>query len=152
MRKKVSKPKAPKPSLKKTISDKAPRIPDPETEWKLSTIGMTDLEILVLEGMLQSKDEIQWNSCFGQDWPLKAKEDLVLFKSFCERGFAEPASEFVQELLDCYQLELHHLTPSGISHMAIFTHFFEAFLGIEPSVDYFRYIFHVKPQPNRQAP
>src|SRR5579859_2527806 len=111
-------------------------------------IGIVDLEALFVDGMLQEQAQIQWKSCYGQDFPSEGKEELVLFKSFVERGFTELASEFLQTLLWSYQLELHHLTPNGISYIAIFAHFFEAFLGIEPSVEFFQYLYHVKPQPS----
>jgi hypothetical protein len=148
MRKKASKSKPPKATPPEVTKDKAPRVPDPEKAWRPSTIGTIDLEELVLNGMLQDQMRIQWKSCHGQDFPMEGKEEIVPFKSFVKRGFAEPVSEFVQELLWSYQLELHHLTPNGVSHIAIFAHFFETFLGIEPSVDFFHYIFHVKPQPS----
>jgi hypothetical protein len=46
-----------------------------------------------------------------------------------------------------YGLELHHLNPNSICHIAIFIHFCEAFLGIEPHWDLFRFLFRVKPHP-----
>ena len=42
----------------------------------------------------------------------------------------------------------HHLTPNSILHISIFVHLCEAFLGIEPHFDLFRYFFHLKPHPN----
>jgi hypothetical protein len=150
MGKKSQKAKPPKRTPSKVISTKAPRIPDPKIAWRPSTVGSTDLEELVLNGMLQHKDEILWNSCLGQQFPLEAKEELMQFKSSCERGFSIPAIEFVQDLMEIYNLELHHLTPNGVSHIAIFVHFFKTFLGVDPSLDSFRYIFHVKAQPSIQ--
>src|SRR5579883_1767961 len=113
---------------------------------------MIDLEHMVVEGMIQPEKEIEWKSCLSQPFPSEAQEEIMLFKSFCERGFALPASDFFRELLQFYGLELHHLTPNGVSYIANFQHFFEAFLGIEPSLPFFRYLFHVKGQPNNQNP
>jgi hypothetical protein len=49
MKKKVIKPKA----VKKMTPTKALQIPPHETAWKPCTLGETDLEILVFNGMLQ---------------------------------------------------------------------------------------------------
>src|SRR6185312_15895563 len=42
----------------------------------------------------------------------------------------------------------HHLTPNSFVHISIFVHLCEAFLGIEPHFELFRFLFHLKPQPD----
>jgi hypothetical protein len=54
---------------------------------------------------------------------------------------------FFHGLLYYYGLELHHLNPNSICRILIFICFYEAFLGIEPHWDLFRFLFHIKPQP-----
>jgi hypothetical protein len=61
---------------------------------------------------------------------------------------ALPASDFFRGLLYFYGLQLNHLNPNSIAHVAIFVHLCEAFLGIEPHFALFRYLFRVKPQPS----
>jgi hypothetical protein len=39
---------------------------------------------------------------------------------FYEQGFGVPSHQFLLSLLQFYALELHHLTLSGILHMAAF--------------------------------
>ena len=41
---------------------------------------------------------------------------------------------------------MHHLTPNSFVHLSVFIHLCEAFLGIEPHFELFRFLFHVKPQ------
>jgi hypothetical protein len=60
---------------------------------------------------------------------------------------ALPTCSFFHGLLYYYGLELHHLNPNSVCHISIFIHFCEAFLGIEPHWDLFRFLFRVKPQP-----
>jgi hypothetical protein len=74
-------------------------------------------------------------------------DEIVSFYHFSERGLALPTCSFFHGVLYFYGLELHHLNPNSICHIAIFIHFCEAFLGIEPHWDLFRYLFQVKPQP-----
>ena len=40
-------------------------------------------------------------------------------------------------------MELHHLTPNGIQHIAAFVALCEGFLGISPHFDLWRYLFVV---------
>ena len=44
-----------------------------------------------------------------------------------------------------YWIQLHHLTPNSFVHISIFEHLCEAFLGIEPHFELFRFLFHLKP-------
>ena len=54
-----------------------------------------------------------------------------------------PAHQFLRGLLDYYQVELQHLTPNGIQHIAAFVALCEGFLGISPHFDLWRYLFAV---------
>ena len=40
------------------------------------------------------------------------------------------------------------LNPNSFVHISIFVHLCEAFLGIEPHFELFRFLFHLKPQPD----
>jgi hypothetical protein len=52
-------------------------------------------------------------------------------------GLALQTSDFLHGLLFHYGIQLHHLNPNWILHIAIFVHFCEAFLGIEPHFNLF---------------
>ena len=52
-------------------------------------------------------------------------------------------------LLDYYQVELQHLTPNGIQHIAAFIDLCEGFLGIDPHFDLWRHLFAVNPLKKR---
>jgi hypothetical protein len=79
-------------------------------------------------------------------------DEIVTFYHFFERGPALPSCSFFCGLLYCYGLEFHHLNPNSICHISIFIHFCEAFLGIEPHWDLFRFLFRVKSQPTSKNP
>jgi hypothetical protein len=74
-------------------------------------------------------------------------DEIVTFLHFAERGLALPSCSFFRGLLYYYGLELHHLNPNSICHISIFIYYCEAFLGIEPHWDLFRFLFRIKPQP-----
>jgi hypothetical protein len=58
--------------------------------------------------------------------------------SFFQHRFGLPASDFLCRLLDHYQIELVHLTPSSILQIAVFVHLCKAFLGIPPNFPLFK--------------
>jgi hypothetical protein len=43
-----------------------------------------------------------------------------------------------------YGLELHHLTPSRVLHIAVSVTLCEAYLGIDPELDMWKYFFCVR--------
>jgi len=65
------------------------------------------------------------------------------FAHFHERRFAIPAHKFFWGLLDYYQVELQHLTPNRVQHMATLVALCEGFLGIDPHFDLWRHFFTV---------
>jgi hypothetical protein len=68
---------------------------------------------------------------------------VVSFMTFHERGFGVPPHQFLHSLLWYYGLELHHLTPSRVLHITVFVTLCEAYLGIDPDLDLWKYFFHV---------
>jgi hypothetical protein len=116
-------------------------------EWTHSKYSLNDLNKLVSEGLLQEKNLVNWRPSYREPFPMENVDEIVTFLNFAEQGLALPTCSFFHGLLYYYGLELHHLNPKSIFHIAIFIHFCEAFLGIEPHWDLFRFLFHVKPQP-----
>ena len=99
-----------------------------------SNISIRHLEGLVRRGLLCPLTA-------AEEWRLPSEEPqppegfVVSFAHFHERGFAMPAHLFFWGLLDYYQVELQHLTPNGIQHIAAFVALCEGFLGISPHFD-----------------
>jgi hypothetical protein len=56
----------------------------------------------------------------------------VMFLAFLFCGLSLPAHEFLLGLLFVYGVQLHHLTPNYLLHIACFITLCEAFLGIDP--------------------
>ena len=66
---------------------------------------------------------------------------MVSFLAFHECRLGYPAHWFLCGLLNEWGLELQHLNPTGVLHIADFITICEAFLGIEPHADFFRQLF-----------
>jgi hypothetical protein len=80
--------------------------------WRPSKCSETDLQALVDEGLLQSKEVIKWRPATGDKRPYEEVDEVVLFQYFVERGLALPTSDFFHGLLYYYGIQLHHLNPS----------------------------------------
>jgi hypothetical protein len=63
--------------------------------------------------------------------------------TFYERGFGMCSHRFLRLLLQFYGLELHHLTPSGVMHIAAFVTLCEAYIEIKPHFNLWNYFFHI---------
>jgi hypothetical protein len=117
------------------------------SEWSISKCSRHHLANLVLGGLLQERNLINWRLALRNPFPMENVDEIVSFCSFSERGLALPTCSFFRGLLYYYGIELQHLNPNSI-----FIHFCEAFLGIEPHWALFRYLFRMKPQPTAKNP
>jgi hypothetical protein len=77
----------------------------------------------------------------GHGRPALNPEEVVSLASFHERGQGLPVRPFFCRLLHYYKIELHHLFPGRIFHVATFITMCEAFLGIQPHFDLWKYFF-----------
>ena len=85
-----------------------------------------------------------------EDLPSSPNGYVVSFVHFHERGFATPAHKFLRGLLHYYKIELQHLNPNGIQHMAAFVALCEGFLGIIPHFNLCRHFFALNLQKKRE--
>jgi hypothetical protein len=79
----------------------------------------------------------------GPVLPTHAERYVVSITAFYERGFSVPSHAFLCSLLQYYDLELHHLTPSVVLHIAVFITLCEAYLGVDPDLNLWKYFFRV---------
>jgi hypothetical protein len=108
-----------------------------------------DLLALLNRGFIREKEVDMWKAAAGDPYPMEnAEDEIPMFVWFVERGLALPASNFFKGLLGYYGVEYLNLNPNSVFHTAVFIHFCEAFLGINPHWILFRKFFQVKPQPS----
>ena len=62
---------------------------------------------------------IDWRPAPGNSFPSPDTSEIVVFESFFCRGFGLPLCSFARRLLEYYGLELIHLNPNSIFHLAI---------------------------------
>jgi hypothetical protein len=64
---------------------------------------------------------------------------IMACAAFYEQGFNVPSHRYLHSLLQFYSLELHHMSPLWILHMASFVTLCEAYMGIEPHFNLWNY-------------
>src|SRR5438105_6933540 len=119
-------------------------IPNPEEVWMKSTMMEEELEKMVEDQVLPAKDLVGWRTASGELFPTADTEEIVAFTSFFYRGFSLLTSSFFCGLLYFYGIELVNLNPNSILQISTFVHLCEAFLGVCPHFNLFRYLFALK--------
>lgn len=107
---------------------------------------------MVSHGVLPSKEIIVWRLAYGKPFQTPDTHKIVVFTHFFYSGFALPISNFFRGLLDFYGINIYHLNPNSILHIAVFIHLCKAFLGIHPYFMLFRCILFLKAQPDKNNP
>jgi hypothetical protein len=108
---------------------------------------LSHLQKLVKHGFLLAAELETYR--LPEDPTLAAPADgyVVSFIALYEQGFGAPPHQFLRLLLWYDGLELNHLTPLGVLHITAFMTLCEAYLGINPDLDLWKFIFHVhRPQ------
>jgi hypothetical protein len=62
--------------------------------WKKCKLSEDGIYSLVEDRILRTRAIIQWRSADGEDRPYEGTNEIVLFRSFVERGLAIPTSDF----------------------------------------------------------
>jgi hypothetical protein len=103
-----------------------------------------EIRNLIASYFLPNREVLQWHPATGKDIPTPNTNEIVVFASFFQRGFELPVCDFLRGLLDHYQIELVHLNPNSIFHIAVFVHLCKAYLGIPPNFPLFKnYFFEI---------
>ena len=95
------------------------------------------LKSFAVKGFLPPKEVAHWRAPVREEFPQPQPHEVVSFLAFHERGLGYPVHWFLRGLLNESGLELQHLNPTGVLHIAGFITIYEAFLGMEPHVDFF---------------
>ncbi|RLM55339.1 retrotransposon protein, putative, Ty3-gypsy subclass [Panicum miliaceum] len=95
-----------------------------------STLTEEELEDMEARGLLSEKAVPRWKCCYIQMFPSEDWTEMVVFRSFYEKGLGLPVGAFFHGPLHYYKLEAIHLKPNSIAQIAIFIHLCEGFFGI----------------------
>jgi hypothetical protein len=66
---------------------------------------------------------------------------IMTFTVHCECGFGVPASKFLERVYRHYKIEIAQMLPNTIAMLSVFCILCEAWLGVEPYLDLWRYYY-----------
>jgi hypothetical protein len=127
-------------------------VPLRNKEWGASISTAERLNRLVWEGVLPEQEVRRWQPAAGEEFPTPETTQAVVFEWAFLWGLNLPTHPFVRGILYYFGLQLCNLNPNSIIHIAIFINLCEAYLGIAPHFDLFRYFFCLKSRPNDMTP
>ncbi|KAK1660375.1 hypothetical protein QYE76_048534 [Lolium multiflorum] len=108
-------------------------------EWERSKISQQDVNLLKKLGISGKQDALRFPK--EESYPAPPMQYRVSFVNHLIRGLSTPIHDFLRGLLFMYGLQLHHLTPNSILHIAIFITLCESFLGVQPNWSLWKRIF-----------
>jgi hypothetical protein len=115
-----------------------------EQDWTPSIITLSHLQKLEKQGFMTVAELVACRVPEDPALPVPLRAYVVSFVAFYEQGFGMPPHRFLHSLLWYYGLELHHLAPSGVFHIAPFVTLCEDYLEIAPDFDLWNYFFRVQ--------
>jgi hypothetical protein len=90
-----------------------------------------------------------WHGRTPQETLPVMAQPLFLFSIFA--GMVLPFSPFLLAILETYGIQAIHLHPRFVALLAVFAYACEAWIGIKPSVAYFRHLFSLRPSGLNQS-
>jgi hypothetical protein len=112
--------------------------------WSVSVVMQEQLQNLMSQGYMTATELATCRVPEDPVSPVPMGGYIVVCATFYEQGFSAQSHRFLCSLLQFYGLELHHLTPSRILHMATFMTLCEAYMGIEPHFNLLNYFFRAR--------
>jgi hypothetical protein len=98
-----------------------------EEDWTPSSVTSRHQQKLVKHRFMEAEELEAYRVSEEPAFPTHAEGYVVSFMAFYEWGFSMPPHQFLCWLLWYYGLELHHLTPLGVLHIAAFMNLCEAY-------------------------
>jgi hypothetical protein len=115
-----------------------------ELGWLTLEVTQEHLQNLISQGYMTVAELATCRVPKDLAFPIPVEGYVMVCTMFYEQGFGMPSHQFLCSLLQLYGLELHHLTPSGILHMAAFMTLCEAYIGIEPHFNLWNYFLYAR--------
>jgi len=84
----------------------------------------------------------------GETVPKPGKDYAVVFKDFFAYGLRLPSVKFLHEVLEEFDVQIHHLTPNGFRTLSKFCWAYESY-GAKPDLDTFYTYYELQRQPKK---
>jgi hypothetical protein len=120
----------------------------------LSSRIKSDRELQTIREMVGGKNSEWgatriWHGRTPQDTLPATAQPFSLFSVFA--GMVPPFAPFLLAILEMYGIQVIELHPRSIALLAVFAYACEVWIGIKPSVVYFRHLFSLRPSGLNQS-
>jgi hypothetical protein len=112
---------APHSHLLPAISFFVPMAASHPKMFKSSSTDESEIRKLVDDHLLPPRAILQWRPVKDEEIPTPNTNEIMVSKSFFERVFELPASDFFRDLLNHFKIELIHLNPISILQITVVT-------------------------------
>jgi hypothetical protein len=112
--------------------------------WTKSSVSKRSLAPLRRDGLLPPEDSNKVRIPGNEVVPRPRVGERVMFIDYVNRGLSLPIHPFLRGLQYTYRLQLHHMAPNSIMHIACFITLCECYLGIFPHWGLWKHLFFLK--------
>lgn len=133
-------------------SSSHPRVSLPG-DWASCSVSCLRLRDLEVQGYLPDSDlapscpGLTSTNCeaFTERFPMRNTSERVCFIPYLLWGLGFPIHPFLRGVLECYGIQLHHLTPGSVLHIVGFVVLCEMFLGCDTHFELWNKFFCLVP-------
>jgi hypothetical protein len=112
--------------------------------FQQSVVDESEIQKLVTNFFLLDCVMLQWRPAAREYILTPNTNEIMVFSSFFQCVFSLPTCDFLQGLLQHYQIDLVHLNLNSTLQITVFVHLCEAFHGIPPNFPLFKNNFFLK--------
>jgi hypothetical protein len=128
-------------------------VPERAEAWCGSNVTEADLDVLRRYRQLPSADLVATRIPPSTEVvPVPQDGEYIVFLSHFERGFGLPASRFLREILDRFELQMQSLPANNIMFLSAMVTADEAYLGVPATRGHFERNFYLRSQTAGGAP
>jgi hypothetical protein len=95
-------------------------------DFEKSTVSETDMPMMIKLGYFGEVEKKLIRFAGEETTPTPKNDEVVVFKSFLRAGLRFPLNEMIGEVLDNFEIFLHHLAPNAIEGSAFSSGLFKA--------------------------
>jgi hypothetical protein len=105
-------------------------------DFEKSTVSEADMPMMIKLGYFGEVEKKLIRFAGEETTPTPKNDEVVVFKSFFRAGLWFPLNEMIGEVLDNFEIFLHHLAPNAIVRLSIFIWALQS-QGMDPNAEAF---------------
>lgn len=117
------------------------KVVEPDEYWAESTMSEKNLQELRDRGLLPDPQIYKWIATKAESHPTSDTHQVAVFITHFKCGFGVYPSRFLERICRHYGIKITQMLPNAVAMLSVFAFLFEAWLGVEPYLDLWRYFY-----------